>query len=51
MAGKAKASAEKKPKASKKDAEVLVPTRYTIPPEPMSRAKTLEYVDKLKKSL
>ena len=41
--------AAKKP--SKKDAEVLVPTRYTIPPCPMSRKDTLAYLDKLKKEL
>ena len=38
-------------KPTKKDAEVLVPTRYTIPPCPMTRAETLAYVDKLKKQL
>lgn len=38
-------------KPSKKDAVLLVPTRYTIPPCPMSRADTLAYVDKLKKEL
>ena len=41
--------AAKKP--SKKDSELLVPTRYTIPPCPMSRRDTLAYVDKLKKEL
>jgi hypothetical protein len=44
-----KPAVDKKP--SKKDAEVLVPTRYTIPPCPMSRKDTLAYVDKLKKEL
>ena len=44
-----KKAASKTP--SKKDAELLVPTRYTIPPCPMSRADTLAYVDKLKKEL
>ena len=50
----AKKKAAAKPavkKPSKKDAEVLVPTRYTIPPCPMSRKDTLAYLDKLKKEL
>jgi hypothetical protein len=49
-----KKAADEKPaaeKTSKKDAEMLVPTRYTIPPCPMSRKDTLAYVDKLKKEL
>jgi len=46
--------ATKKPaakKATKKDGEILVPTRYTIPPEPMSRKDTKAYVAKLAKEL
>jgi hypothetical protein len=49
-----KKTADEKPaakKPSKKDSELLVPTRYTIPPCPMTRAETLAYVDKLKKQL
>ena len=46
--------AKKKPaakKPSKKQSEILVPTRYTIPPCPMSRKDTLAHIDKLKKEL
>lgn len=38
-------------KDSKKDSEILVPTRYTIPPQPMSRKDTKAYVAKLAKEL
>ena len=44
-----KKAASKTP--SKKDAELLVPTRYTIPPCPMSRKDTRAYIDKIKKEL
>ena len=45
----AKKPAAKKP--AKKQSELLVPTRYTIPPCPMSRKDTVAYLDKLKKEL
>ena len=51
---KKKAAPKKKAAARKpsgKQAEILSPTRYTIPPEPMSRKDTLAYIDKLKKQI
>ena len=45
----AKKPAAKKP--AKKQSELLVPTRYTIPPCPMTRKDTVAYLDKLKKEL
>ena len=51
MAKKKVAAKPAAKKSSKKDSELLVPTRYTIPPCPMSRKDTLAYVDKLKKEL
>jgi len=49
---KKKPAAEPAEKASgKKDSEVLVPTRFTIPPQPMTRKETKAYLAKLAKEL
>ena len=37
--------------AAKKDTNLLVPTRYTIPPQPMTKAETIKYIDELKKKI